>query len=141
MAGIPPLMSAIVRSMHNLDARQKVIAENIANSETPHFRAREVTPPDFGDLIARQQGNAAVARVARPQVVVSSAMVALGATRPRDRNIVEDRKTSETKSDGNNVSLEDQLLKMGEVRTDFSAMTNLYKKQISLLNTALGRSG
>lgn len=141
MTAMPPLIEAIVRSMHNLGTRQKVIAENIANSETPHYRAREVAPLDFGDLLTRQTVNTGVARIARPQIMISDAMVAMGATRPRDRNVIEDRETSETKSDGNNVTLEDQLLKMGEVRADFTAMTNLYRKQLALINTALGRNG
>jgi len=45
------------------------------------------------------------------------------------------------KPDGNNVTLEDQLLKMGQVQTDFATMTNLYRKQMSLMKTALGRGG
>lgn len=141
MTATPPLVDAIVRSMHNLGTRQKVIAENIANSETPHYRAREVTAPDFGDLLAQQTGGGSVARIVRPQVTISDAMVAMGASRPRDHNVIEDRETSETKSDGNNVSLEDQLLKMGEVRADFTALTNLYRKQMALMNTALGHNG
>ena len=37
--------------------------------------------------------------------------------------------------------LTDKLLKMGKVQADFTAMTNLYRKQQSLLKTALGHGG
>ena len=137
----PPLIEAITRSMHYLGTRQKVIAENIANSETPHYKAREVTAPDFADLLSRQTIRTGATHIARPQVNISDAMIAMGASRPKNRKIVEDHETSETKSDGNNVTLEDQLLKIGEIRADFTAMTNLYRKQLAMLNTALGRNG
>jgi flagellar basal-body rod protein FlgB len=136
----PPLLDAITRSMHQLDQRQRVVAENIANSETPHFKARDVAPTDFSALLASQQARGAGVHVSRPLIAISDAMVAMGASRPRDPRIVDDKETSETKPDGNNVTLEEQLLKMGQIQTDFSALTNLYRKQMSLIDTALGRS-
>jgi flagellar basal-body rod protein FlgB len=66
-------------------------------------------------------------------------MVALGVAPTTDGRIIADANTSETKPNGNNVTLEDQLLKMGEIRTDFTTMTNLYRKQIGLLKTAIGK--
>ncbi|WP_171743741.1 flagellar basal body rod protein FlgB [Sphingomonas sp. AP4-R1] len=138
----PPLLDAIARSMHQLDQRQRVVAENIANSETPHYKARDVAPADFSALLAsQQQARGRAAHVHRPLVAISDAMVALGASRPRDPRVIDDKDTSETKPDGNNVGLEDQLLKMGQIQTDFSALTNLYRKQMGLIESALGRSG
>jgi flagellar basal-body rod protein FlgB len=55
--------------------------------------------------------------------------------------VIADKDTSETKPDGNNVGLEDQLLRMGQIQTDFSALTNLYRKQMGLIESALGRTG
>jgi flagellar basal-body rod protein FlgB len=80
-----------------------------------------------------------VPSVARPQVQITSGMSALGARPIQAGNIVMDKDISETKPDGNNVTLEDQLLRMSKVQADFTAMTNLYRKQQSLLKTALGR--
>ena len=68
-------------------------------------------------------------------------LAALGARPPRNAHVVLDRDVSETKPDGNNVTLEEQLLKMGQVQADFAAMTNLYRKQQALLKTALGKGG
>ncbi len=48
------------------------------------------------------------------------------------------QRRDETKPDGNNVTLEDQLLKMGQVQTDFTPMTNLYRKQMTLIQAAIG---
>ena len=52
-----------------------------------------------------------------------------------------DENTVETKPDGNNVTLEEQVLKLGAVQSEFAALTNLYRKQMQLLKTATGRGG
>ena len=138
MADVPPLIAGIGREMRHLAERQRVIAQNLANSDTPGYKAREVERPDFGDLLGRVGGGF---RVARPKVELTGAMAALGARPPRDGHVLLDPDTSETKPDGNNVTLEDQLLKMGQVQADFAAMTNLYRKQQALMRTALGKGG
>lgn len=121
--------------MKSLSERQRVIAQNIANSETPGFKAREVTAPDFASLVQE----AGKPSVARPRIALTSGMSALGARQVMSGNIVLDTKTSETKPDGNNVTLEDQLLKMGQIQADFATMTGLYRKQMGLLKSAIGR--
>ena len=72
---------------------------------------------------------------------LSNIYQALGARPPQGRHVLLDPNTSETKPDGNNVTIEDQLLKMGQVQADFAAMTNLYRKQQALMRTALGKGG
>lgn len=135
------LIGGIARAMHGLADRQQVISENIANSETPHFKAREMEAPDFSALLEARGGVKGTPRVARPSISITSGMRALGARPPLSAtNVVLDRATTETKPDGNNVTLEEQLLKMGTIQSDFTAMTNLYRKQMGLLKTALGRS-
>ncbi|MGN6374318.1 MAG: flagellar basal body protein [Sphingomonas sp.] len=129
------LMGGITREMKHLAYRQQVIAENIANSDTPGFKAREVNAPDFADLLP-QSGPGTVTV---PQVTVTPAMVALGA-RPSGNGVVVDKHVSEVKPDGNDVTLEDQLMKLGQIQADFATMTNLYRKQQQMLQTALGKS-
>ena len=138
MADVPPLIAGIGREMRHLAERQRVIAQNLANSDTPGYKAREVERPDFGDLLGRVGGGT---RVARPKVELTGGMAALGARPPQNGHVLLDPDTSEMKPDGNNVTLEDQLLKMGQVQADFAAMTNLYRKQQALMRTALGKGG
>ncbi|RYY43422.1 MAG: flagellar biosynthesis protein FlgB [Sphingomonadales bacterium] len=133
------LIGGIARNMKHLSERQRVLSENIANSETPGFKARDVRAPDFSDLI--NTGNSS-ASIARPQVQLTGGMAALGARAPISAgSVMLDTNTSETKPDGNNVTLEDQLLKMGQVQADFAAMTSLYRKSQGLMQSALGRKG
>lgn len=134
------LIDGLTTSMHALSDRQRVIAQNIANSETPGFKARETIAPDFGALLAAQ-GSGAAGHIARPEVRLSAGMAALGARQPTGGHIVDDRDTGETKPDGNNVVLEEQLMKLGQVQADFAAVTNIYRKQMNLLKTAAGHGG
>lgn len=140
MSSVPPLIAGMTRSMKAMAEQQRVIAENVANSETPGYKARTVTAPDFSALVQQYGGAAGSPSVTRPTVEISSAMTALGASAPRTgSHVVLDSATSETKPDGNNVTLEDQLLALGQVQTDFTAATNIYKKQMGLMRLALGR--
>ena len=137
MTSTPRLLDGIGQSMKHLAERQRVIAENIANGETPGFKARTVSAPDFSSLVEVSSGKP---RVSRPHVALSGGMAALGARPPQaGGRIMLDKDVTETKPDGNNVTLEDQLLKMGAVQADFAAMTNLYRKQLALLKAAIGR--
>lgn len=137
MSDMPSIFSAIQLRMQNLSQRQQVIAQNLANSETAGYKARDVAEPNFGSLLDSANGIS----VAKPQVQLTGAMQRMGARQPIASGLVFDKDVSETKPDGNNVTLEDQLLKMGKVQADFSAMTNIYRKQMVLLKTALGRGG
>lgn len=140
MPETPALIAGIGREMKHLAERQRVIAQNIANSETPGFKAREVEAPDFSALLA-QTGSGSGVRIGKPSVTITSGMAALGARAPSVNHVIMDKNITETKPDGNNVTLEDQLLKMGQLQADFAALTNLYRKQQSLLKSALGRGG
>ncbi len=141
MSTLPPLLDSMSAAMKSMTQHQRVIAENIANGETAGYKARTVVPDDFSALLAGYGENAGTPRVARPRISLSASMVALGAHAPEGATqIVLDSNTSETKPDGNNVTLEDQLLTLGQVQTDFSAVTNLYSKQMGLLRLALGRT-
>lgn len=141
MTSIPPLLAGIGQSMKHLSERQRVIAQNIANGETPGFKAQTVDAPDFSSLVQVYGGSGGKPHVSRPQVHLSGGMAALGARTPQGGNgVVAETDISETKPDGNNVTLEDQLLKMGQVQSDFAAMTSLYRKQIGLLKAAIGRN-
>ncbi|WP_157105719.1 flagellar basal body protein [Sphingomonas sp. TDK1] len=137
MSEMPSIFSAIQMRMQNLSQRQQVISQNLANSETPGYKSRDVSEPNFGDLL---QGAGGIS-IAKPRVELTGTMKNLGAVQPMGSGVVFDKDVSETKPDGNNVTLEDQLLKMGKVQADFSAVTNIYRKQMVLLKTALGKGG
>lgn len=131
----PPILAGIRERMQNLSERQRVVATNIANSETPGYKARDVSEPNFASLVGGS------GTIATPRVELTARMKSLGAIQPVGAGVILDKDITETKPDGNNVTLEDQLLKMGEIQADFTAMTGLYRKQMSMLKTAVGGRG
>ena len=136
MSALPRIFQGLASGLHHLSDRQRVIAGNIANSDTPGYKARTLEEPDFAAALGGRQG------IARPTVVLTNDMAALGAKQPANMgHVVLDEDVTETKPDGNNVTLEDQLLRMGQVQADYATLTSLYAKQLKLLKTALGRNG
>lgn len=137
MAGLPRLFDGLGAAMRNLGERQRVIADNVANADTPGYKAKTVEEPDFAGMLDVQSGG----RVMRPSVTITSAMASLGAHQSTTGRVIEDRHVSETKPDGNNVTLEDQLLQLGDVQASYATLTNIYAKQMKLMRIALGRGG
>ena len=130
----PALMRGIGVAMRHLSDRQQVIAQNIANGDTPGYKARDVEAPSFAGMVDSN----GMGRVARPAVQITAGMRALGASPQPSRAIVLDENVVETKPDGNNVTLEEQVLKLGSVQSEFAALTNLYRKQMQLLKSVAG---
>jgi flagellar basal-body rod protein FlgB len=134
MPHTPAIFDAIGQSMKHLGTRQRILSQNIANADTPGYKARDAAEQNFASLLG--EGG----QVAVPKVQISDQMRALG-TRSLTAGTIPATDIFETKPDGNNVTLEDQLLKMGQVQADFAALTSLYRKQISLVKAALGKGG
>ncbi|MCW5750092.1 MAG: flagellar basal body rod protein FlgB [Alphaproteobacteria bacterium] len=131
-----PIFSALTRRMDWLSERQRVIAQNIANADTPGYRPQELKPLSFRELVARE--GAPGGRMAPVQT--SEGHIKGGATQVRHR-VETQRQTYETAPSGNAVVLEEQLVKMAETQLEFSTAANLYRKHVGLLKLALGRRG
>ena len=101
--------------------RQSVLAQNIANVNTPGYTARDVRP--FDQVLAAQ---------AQP----SAGGKAVGMS---DRPVV-DRTATNRSIDGNAVVLDEQLEKVAETDTANQMAMNLYKKYQSMFRTAIGRN-
>lgn len=109
-------------------ARQTVVTQNVANADTPGYRARDL--PDFAEGL--RAGPAFSARTTRPGHMAFGAdargfepqeVAALGAETPN----------------GNSVSLEDQMLRSAEARRNHDLALGVYRKTLEVLRTSLGR--
>ncbi len=98
-----------------LSVRQATIATNIANANTPGFAARDLHP--FQEILDKTQLSMAT---------TSAGHIALGPT---------DMPTTASKSgdawevsrSGNSVSLEQEMMKAGDINRSFSLNTNIVK--------------
>lgn len=128
-----PLFGALTRKMNWLTAREKVLAENVANVNTPNYKASDLRPLDFRQELASVQP--------KLQPVTTDPKHLTGTVPARDVAL-ETQTTEEARNlDGNTVSIEDEMLKVSQTAADYQLMTNLYRKQVGILKEAIGRGG
>lgn len=123
------LLDGLTAQMKYLNQRQQVVAENIANSDTAGYRSRDLAAPDFSKVLG-EVGNE---KIARPAVGATDRMSALGSRVSIGGAHEFKIKNSEEKANGNNVVVEDELLKMGSIKQDYTAASSLYRKSLGLL--------
>mgnify|MGYP001220152089 CR=1 FL=1 len=110
---ISELSTATLRqALTGLDLRQRAIADNVANLETPGFLAKQV---DFEDSL---RAAAASRDPARMRVDVS-------------------RSLAPTRLNGNNVNIDNELMANSEVSLRQQLAINALNAEYSLLRTAI----
>ena len=122
-----PLLSQIKGRLTWLDERQRVIAQNVANSDTPGYVSRDLRQPtDFARALANGGGL---------RMVRTSAMH-IAPPGPTARFESRNAPDSETTLDGNSVVVEEQMLKMAESRMAYDAAIGFYQKSMQMLRMA-----
>jgi flagellar basal-body rod protein FlgB len=124
-----PLVGMITHKMDWLTQRQRIIGQNIANADTPGYRARDIEAIDFKRMVRQRQGQLQLA--ATNPAHLSS---------PGAQTTFRDEPYG-VSPDGNEVVLEQQMMKMSQTAGDYEFVTNLYRKYGSLYRMALGRGG
>jgi flagellar basal-body rod protein FlgB len=129
-----PLFAMLRSRLGYTSERQKLIAQNVANSETPGFRPRDLQPFSF-QVKAAQAGG--LAMTGAQAVTQASHMMSPSARRPGG-GVFRERKAEvvETTLDGNGVSLEEEMLKMTDARMNYEAAIGFYQKSLGLLRMA-----
>ncbi len=141
-----PLFSMLKGRMGYLAERQRVIAENVANADTPGYQARDMKPFSFqsamgghggmsgggGGMLTPTQSDAG--HMALPSLPSFGGSGAMGSNVTRSSD-------SETTLNGNGVVLEEQMMKMTEARMDYDAAVGFYQKALGLLRMAARAPG
>lgn len=129
-----PTLSTLRAKMQWHQERQRVLAENIANSDTPNFRPRDLVEPTFGKNGSPPPGAAMGTLPMARTSATHMAAIGGGPSFPQNRN-----GGYETRPAGNAVNLEDQMLKVSQNQMDYAAATSLYSRSLNLLKTAIGK--
>lgn len=108
--------------------RQGAVAENIANADTPGYRARDVAA--FSETYETQLRSPM--RATRPGH--------LGGGGSYRVEVGEDAAAQTTSPDGNSVSLEEEMVKAVEVKRNHDLALAVYKSSLNVLRASLGRS-
>ena len=129
-----PVLQALKGKLRFHETRQKVLAENVANAETPGYRARDIKAPDFFRMAVEGEGNEGVSTALTNPMHIAGPLIDNSAPfRPEKVG------GYEVTPDGNAVSLEDQMMKVTGNQMDFQTVTSLYQRSIGLLKTAVGK--
>jgi flagellar basal-body rod protein FlgB len=130
-----PILSMLRTRLDWSQTRQRILAENVANSDTPKYRARDLAPLKFEDPpLAAPPTAVSVVSLTRTDaghmagVGMSQSPYRTG--RPR---IFDVRPT------GNAVNLEEEMMKVAANQMDFQTATALYTRSLNLIKTALGK--
>ena len=132
------LFKAIGAKMDYLNQRQKVIAQNIANADTPNYKPLDVKDADFRKTLSGilHEDSHAVTPVTL-ETTNALHMPPVGEA-PKGQE-GKQKKVYEVAPVGNAIVMEEQLLSSNKTMADYNLMTSLYQKNIGMIKLALGR--
>lgn len=115
-----------------LAKRQEVLAQNIANADTPDYKPQDLKAFNFQEMIRRPQ--------TRLNAVTTSPLHLTGARKSTSEFAQQENRTPyETAPDGNAVVLEEQMAKVGETQMQFELTNELYRKHMGMIKIAIGK--
>lgn len=133
LTGIP-LLDALTDKMRWHQARQSILAENVANAETPGYKARDLKAYSFAEHLRESSSAELVANATDPDHFrISGGGDGDGFLAVRSAGF-------EVTPEGNAVTLEDEMMKVAGNQMDYQAITTLYSRSLRIIRTALGRS-
>jgi flagellar basal-body rod protein FlgB len=109
-----PLLRQMERVLDVMSHRQRLVASNIANVDTPGFKTVDL---DFDRALVRALEEAGEEKT----------------TSPAGREV----EGLPVRNDGNNVSLEREMLALREIRGKYRVATTVVRKRLSQLNAAI----
>lgn len=116
------IFALVERKLEWIDQRQRVLAQNIANADTPSYKPRDVTP--FEKLLGAASITPAVTNSMHMGAPVSEVAMTTSA---------------EWAPDGNAVGMENEMTKVARDDTDSALANNLWKSYMGLYLSALGK--
>jgi len=125
-----PLFQLLTGRMSWLAARQSVLAENVANADTPNFVARDMTPVDFEEMVSKANSGTAMIKTNIRHIAIHTS-----ASAPFTQG---DAVGEGGTPSGNVVSLEQEMIKLSDTQIQYQTATNLYQKAVNMFRTALG---
>ena len=109
--------------------RQNAVAQNIANADTPDYRAKDVA--SFAETYESAAAGTAM-RASRPGHFG-------GNTETSQVRVIDRAVTGNESPNGNTVSLELEMLNAVEVKRQHDRALTIYRHSLDMMRTALGR--
>lgn len=112
---------------HHVSQRQAIVARNIANADTPGFKAQDVVP--FED--SYRSGDTLSPRMTHERHLGAPYWSSTGA-----HTLAADTGVS---PNGNSVSIEAEMLKAAELKRSHDLSLGIYQSALNLMRTSIGR--
>lgn len=129
-----PIFSALTDKMQWHQQRQGLLAENIANAQTPGYQGRDLQAYHFANHMNGSSATLTNVATQPMHIAVNSGGQGGGPFGAQQSH------GFEVTPEGNAVSLEDEMMKVTTNMTDYQAATSVYEKSMKILRTAMGRS-
>ena len=124
-----PILSMLRQRMEWHQERQRVLAENVANADTPNYHAKDLAPPDFSH---EMQTALTLDRTNPLHITAPAGGGSPFASDSGGRYQIRPR--------GNSVTHEDEMMKVASNQMDYEAVTSLYTRSLALIKLAIGRA-
>ena len=125
------IMNMLRTKMHYHQRRHGLLSQNVANAETPTYKARDLKElkfqKQFRDLHMRGLDNSQT----HSGHIKGKPIVAQG---PRFGVKID---TWETTPEGNSVVLEEEMMKSAQNQIDYQAATQLYQKTLGVMRIGI----
>ncbi len=130
------MLQTAIMKMKWTEDRQRVLSRNIANADTPGYKARDLSPLNFKGLLKNSSSALSLSggiklATDNPQDIGGTS----GAPDGIPASHVEQHPYSVSPS-GNSVVLAEQMLKMNETYEQHRLATAIYQKSIDMLKAA-----
>ncbi len=120
--------------LNYMSERQSVLAQNIANTDTPGYRAKDLAEPDFKRMVAAETQKL-------PMTATNAKHIHSGSAAASAFKVMDRKSTYEQSPTGNNVTVEEEMMRVAQNQSEYQRTLNLYRKTVSMFKTALGNNG
>lgn len=112
--------------MEYLNQRAEVLAQNVANSDTPGYKEKDLAPMSFDETLKHVSVGMSVTD---PNHIVPASLAGIAPTVKQE--------SIETLPNGNSVDLEQQMMEMSKTAVDYQGMTSIYRSIGNMIKIAL----
>ncbi len=130
-----PLFQAMQSKLKYHSERQAVLAQNIANADTPDYLARDIQAPDFASMLAGARSSGAMAMTNNLHMQPGMGKNGGSGTYQQREN------TYELNPIGNNVVIEEEVMRVAENQSEYQKVLGIYRKSLEMFRIALGKQG
>lgn len=129
------LVGFLKNKMNWHQTRQHLLAQNVANADTPRFERRDLKPLTFESELALR-GLARVAATRTDSAHFGAALASSDGGFGSTTGIGWERTPG-----GNSVVLEEEMMQVAANQFEFQFASTLYSRSLGLIRSALGRNG